>query len=904
MVAEVVGDLKVNIGADSANFTEEVAVVNKGLEGLGLSAEKTDALVQKMAARQSAALKGLIESIDPTTAAMNKLDAQYAALVEHSDAGRLSGAQFEHFNGILNETRDRLLGVKRAGEPLPTELSAQALAAKKAGISIGQYNMAMRTLPMQMTDIVTQLAGGQNPLLILIQQGGQVKDVFGGFKPMLAGLRSAISPTTLLVAALAAGTVALGAAYYQGAKEESELNKQLILTGNYAGETAGQLEMLAKSLSGHGTTQHDAAAVLAQVVGSGKFTSDQLALVTKSAIAMQQSTGQAIDKTIANFDRLNNSPTQASETLNNTLHYLTSSQYAYIASLERRGDKELAGQYATELYGKSQQDVANKVVDSMGLIERAAKSGKDYLRAFWDAALDVGRDKTAAEKLADMKSQLVEMEQNEKGGVWGRFKNNSTLIDKTALQQQIKQLEFITQSQEGYAEAQKKAKDADDKRTESLAYQNKVMKESATWQQKRYLALKELWAQVAKAPDAWTKAQRQLAVAGIDKKFKPPKTATTKTSAGDRLQDPIDAETRSLQVQLKVLKEHAGVNDIISSQREKLWQMEAKFTILEEAAQHRALTKSEQSLLVTKDKALAQQKINAELGDQVAKQKRLNQLSEQADKYIAQQTEKVAALADAQSKSSREAQRALQRSQLLAGQKDNPRLPEMLDKQQATFDAEDQMRTNWLAGAERSWADYADSASDAYGSIENVSTAALNGLTGQMTDFLTTGESNFKEFTVSILKMLTEIIVKMEMVRGVNWFADAVGWGHGPSKAAVQRNARGGVYTSASLSAYSGSVVSRPTLFAFAKGAGLMGEAGPEAILPLRRGANGKLGVVASTQASMGEFKQTNNFTLNTSPDAQGRLDANSVKQIVEVIDGRIQYWYGQQQRDGGALAR
>ncbi|WP_145482752.1 tape measure protein [Yersinia rohdei] len=60
-------------------------------------------------------------------------------------------------------------------------------------------------------------------------------------------------------------------------------------------------------------------------------------------------------------------------------------------------------------------------------------------------------------------------------------------------------------------------------------------------------------------------------------------------------------------------------------------------------------------------------------------------------------------------------------------------------------------------------------------------------------------------------------------------------------------NAKGGVYDSPSLSAYSGQVVSSPTFFAFAKGAGVMGEAGPEAIMPLTRSADGSLGVRALT---------------------------------------------------------
>lgn len=94
----------------------------------------------------------------------------------HFESGRINGAQFEHFNSILNQTRERLSGV---ADVLPEALSRQELAARRAGISVGQYSAAMRTLPAQFTDIATQLAGGQSPFLILLQQGGQIKDQFG-----------------------------------------------------------------------------------------------------------------------------------------------------------------------------------------------------------------------------------------------------------------------------------------------------------------------------------------------------------------------------------------------------------------------------------------------------------------------------------------------------------------------------------------------------------------------------------------------------------------------------------------------------------------------------------------------------------------------------------------------------
>ncbi|MDI0528127.1 phage tail length tape measure family protein, partial [Escherichia coli] len=98
---------------------------------------------------------------------------------------------------------------KKQAAAVEQGLSRQALAAQKAGISVGQYKAAMRTLPAQFTDIATQLAGGQNPWLILLQQGGQVKDAFGGMIPMFRGLAGAITLPMVGATSLAVATGAL-----------------------------------------------------------------------------------------------------------------------------------------------------------------------------------------------------------------------------------------------------------------------------------------------------------------------------------------------------------------------------------------------------------------------------------------------------------------------------------------------------------------------------------------------------------------------------------------------------------------------------------------------------------------------------------------------------------------------
>ncbi|MCA2013522.1 phage tail tape measure protein [Cereibacter sphaeroides] len=123
--------------------------------------------------------------------------------------------------------------------------------------------------------------------------------------------------------------------------------------------------------------------------------------------------------------------------------------------------------------------------------------------------------------------------------------------------------------------------------------------------------------------------------------------------------------------------------------------------------------------------------------------------------------------------------------------------------------------------------------------------------------------------------------VFMSLLGGLN-----LGGGFGKALSMVF-NANGGVYTSPSLSAYSGQVVSSPTMFAFAKGAGVMGEAGPEAILPLRRGADGKLGVSTDSAASTAG-NTIINITNNTGQqvETQERTNANGERQL-DIAIGR-----------------
>lgn len=886
------------------------------------------------AEKQSAALKNLLGSIDPTIRAFNSLDEQHAQLVAHFEAGRINGAQFEHFNTILNQTRERLSGV---ADVLPEALSRQEAAARRAGISVGQYSAAMRTLPAQFTDIATQLAGGQSPFLILLQQGGQIKDQFGGVKGALTGvgdylrtLIGFINPVTVGIGGLVVGLGAIAVAWYKGSQEAGEFNKQLILTGNYSARSASQLADLAQKIGGSSGKVAAAARTLAEVVGAGTFKTDQLETVTRAALAMQEATGQSVDTTIKNFQKLYASPTKAAEDLNSTLHFLTSSQYDYISSLERRGEKEDAAEAAAKAYSQAEQRRSQQILDNMGLIERAAGSVSKALKGMWDELLNIGRPDAPNDMLRKMQAELAEREkallpERQRQGYGYSYDTSSNdkeydarrkaqLSAISALKAQIGPLQQAAQLQEDINVSVQKGIEVDNKRTDALIYRNRILEQSATWQEKRSKALSELWKNVALAPDKWSDQQRQQAVDAINKQFHPnktPKTPAVKVSAGDRSTDTYNAETLALQAQLKTLQEHRDINDVISQQRKQQWELISKISILESTANDpkgRALTIDEKSLLANKDKLLAQADINAALGDQIAKQQKLNTLADQATKFAQQQAAKQAEIdAAAKGTSTREAERAATRQRLSETYAFNPDAQKkVLAQQEETYRKGDELRSNWQAGAKRGWADYADSATNTFEAMRNVAGSTFSGLSDMLTSLVTTGTASFKEFTKSMLKMIAEVTNRLLVAYTVQ---AAMGWISGGSKggstpggsyanaaAGLTFNAKGGVYDSPGLSKYVNGVYDSPQYFSFqgaskfAKG-GVFAEAGAEAIMPLTRDSAGRLGVRADGAGGSGHqinvdiyVDNKGNATTNTSGggDAAARALAERMKQYVQ----------------------
>lgn len=225
---------------------------------------------------------------------------------------------------------------------------------------------------------------------------------------------------------------------------------------------------------------------------------------------------------------------------------------------------------------------------------------------------------------------------------------------------------------------------------------------------------------------------------------------------------------------------------------------------------------------------------------------------------------------------------------------------------------------DYTSGFRRGTKNWVDSARDANSQMASYAGSLFDGMTDSLTAFATTGKLNFKSFTVSVLSDLAKIATRIALSSALQSIFGAVtssytgGSGSTPSgaydsaAAGVKFNAKGGVYDSPSLSSYSGGVYNSPQVFAFAKGAGVFGEAGPEAIMPLTRGPDGSLGVRASGMggASGGAAPQvfiTIQSDGNTTTQSTGGWEQFG-KEIGNFVDQRYRKLLQSDLRPGGAI--
>jgi lambda family phage tail tape measure protein len=847
--------------------------------------------------------------IESTT---NKLRQQQLALTEEgraaiaeaeakqkaTNAGRDFVASLKQQADSIGKTRAELLEMKAAQLGVSTEaapfinaLKQQEQALKKqqnamglAGISAGQYKMAMRQLPAQITDVVTSLASGMPVWLVAIQQGGQIKDSFGGIGNTFKVLLSYINPLTVGAVALGVALAAIAKAGYDSWKSQRDLANALVLTGGYAATTTGQITALTDEINKTSSaTVGSIQAIATSLAQSGKYSINQIKAITKTTAEWSAQTGES-EKTITGyFDSIAKDPVKGLADLNEQFNFLKEGQLTYIESLRKTKGETAAAEAATKLFADTMDKRLKDIADSATPLETMWTDIKKWAADSWKWVGDhtVG----ALNLIVDTVSSII------------------NVIRKLITDGDAMIAQFIVDA----GRQLQKVPGMGDFGNDFLAQQEQLIKDSKAKSAELAKTIAEQQARIAKGEMGYIDAAKNKNVSGgyssatKDKVNQEEKdilknrnARKEQVDAGVKIDEQYQSELLSLQAQLKVLQQHKGLDDKISQQRKDYFTTVAKFQVLEEASAKRKLTQSEKQMLANKQSIIAMAEQKAIVGDQIVRQQRLNSLLDKSVKYQNQMAEKTKALQDTAGMGSKQQERYRANAQMSAGwinsggSLDDAQFKQMQAASDKFYAQQDAQMLDWKAGFTHAWADIGNEVNDVYSNIGSITQNAFNGMATVLTDFVMTGKASFSDFAKSVINDITSMLIKMALF---NAMSAAFGGGGTFSFASMfSKGFANGGYTG-NGGKYEPKGVVHGGEFVFTKEA--TSRLGPENLYRLMRGyASGGLvgsngssgsgvtngGNVASSAAmvfSMGDV----NITMGSGQDSKGL--EQGVRQIV-----------------------
>lgn len=620
-----------------------------------------------------------------------------ASLQRQAQAASLTREEFLALRasqlGVSAEAAPLINQIGAATERTVEQLGRQQRAFQKSGLSVGQYKNAIAQLPAQITDIGTSLAGGIPLWLIAIQQGGQIKDSFGGIANTARVLLSYLNPLTVAAGVLGAGFAYAAVSIYQSEAAIKAARKAVEETLGVTDEAARQLSISIAKIS----------------EASGKTAED----IAKSFVSTSDGAQEAILKLIdvgVSYDEARELVERYKDASNFTQVNAQIEQHRLEAA--KIQDSWFDNAKAVSYYN----DVAVQGLVNSPLTNVSARN--------YAAIQEFARllEKDVNQALIDGNRHVAEQIE---------------LIGKEYLA-----LDRVASAEKSLADARKQAAAiARSGNTEAIAQANRIIQ----------LRQREL--------DEAIKAENE--------RNKPKKKEARDLTIN------YESGVLALEAQLRLLQNVGSQTKAISTERRKLLEEEAKFAILEERQAAGTIGREQARLLLEKDKVLQLARQKAELGDQIILQERANKLAEDNRKKILQINNEANNIDLGAGLSSREQQRAkelqaLQSNQVNAGGSvDDVDFQKLLEARRNFYAQEDALRENWLAGVNQSFANWAESATDAFSIAGSLTTTVFEGITDQISNLVTTGETNFREFTVSILKQIAKIATQLLIVKAI-----------------------------------------------------------------------------------------------------------------------------------------
>ncbi|MFS6852794.1 phage tail tape measure protein [Escherichia coli] len=734
------------------------------------------------------------------------------------------------------------LGVSSAAEVYIRKMEQ----AGKATHSLGLKSAAAR---QEIGVLIGELARGNLGALrgsgiTLANRAGWIDTLMSQKGMMLGGV----------IGGIAAAVYGLGKAWYDGQKEGEEFNRQLSLTGHYAGVTAGQLWTLSRAISGNGITQHAAAGALAQVVGSGTFRGNDIGMVARAAAQMERSVGQSVSDTINQFKRLKDDPVNAAKALDNELHFLTATQLEQIRVLGEQGRSSDAARIAmsalAEETGRRTADIDN----NLNALGSTLKYLSDLWSRFWDAAMNIGREDSLDEQIAALQEKVSRAKRLPWTASSSQVEYDQQRLNDLQEKKRQKDLQDAKEQAERNYQEQQKRRNAEN------AALNRMNETEAARHQREIARINAM--QYA------DQAVRDAAIQRENERYEKALASGKKKTRETRKDELIQALTL-LDVKQQELQKQTALNEL----KKKTIQLTSQL-----AEEERAQRQQHDLDIATVGMGDQQrQRYQVQLSLRQKYQQQLEQLRRDSEQKGTYNTDDY-----------RKAEQALTES-----------LNRQLNENRRYWQQLEVVQGNWKNGVLRAFQDFTVDADNTAETAEQVFSSAFSNMGNGLATFVTTGKLNFKSFTSSVLSDMAKILAQATMMKSIKGIGSVLGF----DLSSLSLNANGGIYQSADLSRYSGTVVNRPTFFAFAKGAGVMGEAGPEAILPLRRGADGKLGVVADIGGSgMAMFSPQYNIEINND-GTNGQIGPAALKAVYDLGKKAAADFMQQQARDGGRLS-
>lgn len=769
MAQESIGTARLDIVVDTSQFDTAIATAKRRTSDMSQSAQADYAKL--------------------TAAERRRVD----ALINQANTIDFTRKQQILYNAALRDVPTSIL------DELKTKLSATGAAAAGAGKQLNQYGIsaaqqaaALRGVPAQLTDIVVSLQGGQQPLTVLLQQGGQLKDMFGGIVPAAKALGGAIlglvNPYTLAAGAVALWIAALSA----GKAEQQEFTKTLILSGNAIGQTATGMSDLASRIGAVAGSRGKAVDALNLIAASGKITTQNIQAVGVAAVAMNRATGKAIGDTIQEFESLRTKPAEAIAALNEKQNFLTLAVYEQIAALERQGRTQEAAALAQRTYADAVKQQADDVRQNLGYLERAWDSTKQGALGAWEAMKSLGRAPSFDDlvgRLREVNAELTKLRTNatpptdESQAFFGdggraarrRARPLEKEADKLNAEAAMLQQQADEAAIQGMLKRQEAEKVAAAGRLAALA------KETETNQQKREREIAQVKKDAA-LTGATLEAQKKL-IDQINDKYKDPAVKAYTDSAAVKLLQQFREGEASLKAQITS-------EGKLASWGQKRAEFEQQIADLKEK---KVLTADQKSLLAQQDKLRAQLDLNVAAEQELrtkqeaAKLEALRSSLESSRRLEQQQfADQVAGIG----MGDRAQEELLARQGILRDYQNQverltrdrtlgkvtaegyqaetlllqEHLTKRLDMQQGYFDQVREAQGDWTKGATSALDNYLDSASNVAGQSKTLFSNAFQGMEDAVVKFATTGKLSFADFAKSVLSDLARIAARQAIV--------------------------------------------------------------------------------------------------------------------------------------------